>query len=290
MKIGEKYSKENEVTLYLGDTLNLLKQIPDGAAQLIVTSPPYNIGKEYEEVTEIGKYLESQEKIIKECVRILAPTGSICWEVGNLVDGEIYPLDILFYPIFKKYGLKLRNRIVWTFGHGLHASKRFSGRHETILWFTKGEEYYFNLDPIRVPQKYPQKKHYKGAKKGQLSGNPFGKNPSDVWEIPNVKSNHPEKTEHPCQFPIELVERLILSMTKEGDLVFDPFIGVGSTAIAAIKNRRRTAGADIMKKYLDIAKDRLKLLEKGELGIREIGTPIYDPNKKLKENAKLTQS
>ena len=287
MKITSNYSKDSDVTLYHGDTVELLKNIPDKEAMLIVTSPPYNIGKEYEKVSSLENYLKQQEEVIKECVRVLNEKGSICWQVGNHINGEVYPLDILLYPIFKKYGLHLRNRIIWTFGHGLHASKRFSGRHETILWFTKNEDYHFNLDPIRVPQKYPQKKHYKGNKKGQLSGNPLGKNPSDVWEIPNVKSNHPEKTEHPCQFPIELVERLLLSMTKEKDLVIDPFMGVGSTAIASVRNNRRSAGADTMKKYLDIAKDRLRTLEKGELVIREIGTPIYDPNAKLKDNMTL---
>ena len=287
MKITSNYSKDSDVTLYHGDTVELLKNIPDKEAMLIVTSPPYNIGKEYEKISSLENYLKQQEEVIKQCVRVLNEKGSICWQVGNHINGEVYPLDILLYPIFKKYGLHLRNRIIWTFGHGLHASKRFSGRHETILWFTKNEDYHFNLDPIRVPQKYPQKKHYKGNKKGQLSGNPLGKNPSDVWEIPNVKSNHPEKTEHPCQFPIELVERLLLSMTKEKDLVIDPFMGVGSTAIASVRNNRRSAGADTMKKYLDIAKDRLRTLEKGELVIREIGTPIYDPNAKLKDNMTL---
>lgn len=284
MKVVSNYSEDADVTLYNGDAIELLKQLPDESAQLIVTSPPYNLGKEYEEKVAIELYLKWQEEIIKECVRVLSPKGSICWEVGNFVDDEIIPLDIVFYPIFKKYGLHLRNRIIWTFGHGLHASKRFSGRYESILWFTKNQDYYFNLDPVRVPQKYPNKKHYKGAKIGQLSGNPLGKNPSDVWEIPNVKSNHPEKTEHPCQFPIELVERLVLSMTKEGDLVVDPFIGVGSTAIASVRNGRRSAGADTMKKYVDIAKERLSKLEKGELSIREIGTPIYDPLKKSSES------
>lgn len=287
MKIENNYSRNAEVTLYNGDTLQLLKQIPDGEAMLIVTSPPYNLGKEYEKISPIEQYLKQQQEVIKECVRVLNDKGSICWEVGNHMNGEVYPLDILLYPIFKKYGLKLRNRIVWTFGHGLHASKRFSGRHETILWFTKSDDYHFNLDPVRVPQKYPQKKHYKGSKKGQLSGNPLGKNPSDVWQIPNVKNNHPEKTDHPCQFPVELVERLVLSMTKEGDLVIDPFMGVGSTAIASLKNNRRSAGADIMKEYLEIAKERIRLLEKGELKTREIGTAIYEPNDKTKNNSKL---
>lgn len=279
MKITSNYNKNSNATLFNGDTLKLLKQIPNNEAMLIVTSPPYNIGKEYEKVKSIENYLKEQEKVIEECVRVLNEKGSICWQVGNLVNGEVYPLDILLYPIFKKYGLHLRNRIVWHFGHGLHCSNRFSGRYETILWFTKSKDYVFNLDPVRVPQKYPNKKHFKGNKKGQLSGNPLGKNPSDVWDIPNVKSNHPEKTEHPCQFPIELVERLVLSMTNKNDLVIDPFMGVGSTVIASIKNDRRCAGADTMKKYLTIAKKRLKLLEDGRLKMRKMGTPIHDPNK-----------
>lgn len=151
-------------------------------------------------------------------MRILKPQGSICWQVGNYVDnGEIIPLDVILYPIFSRLGLQLRNRIVWHFGHGLHASKRFSGRYEVILWFTKGHDYVFNLDAVRVPQKYPQKKHFKGPKKGELSGNPLGKNPGDIWEIPNVKANHVEKTIHPCQFPVELIERLVLALTNEDD-------------------------------------------------------------------------
>lgn len=279
MRLVRNYSKETDVILHVGDTRTLLAQIPNNQVQLIITSPPYNVGKEYETVINLHEYLEQQEEIIKECVRVLSPKGNICWQVGNYVEnGEVYPLDILFYPIFKKLGLQLRNRIIWSFGHGLHCSKRFSGRHETILWFTKSDDYYFNLDLVRVPQKYPNKKHFKGPNKGLLSGNPLGKNPSDVWEIPNVKSNHVEKTIHPCQFPVELVERLILAMTKEGDLVYDPFMGVGTTAIAALRHKRRVAGADIEKKYLEVAKERLKLEEKGLLKTRELGTPIYDPH------------
>ena len=109
----------------------------------------------------------------------------------------------------------MRNRIVWHFEHGLHCSRRLSGRYETIMWFTKGDDYVFELDPIRVPQKYPGKKYFKGPKAGQYSCNPLGKNPGDVWTIPNVKSNHVEKTGHPCQFPVELIERLVLALTRK---------------------------------------------------------------------------
>lgn len=280
--IPSTFAPENLVTLYCGDCLELLEMIPDASAQLVVTSPPYNIGKEYEQVLDIEVYKAQQRQIIKECVRILKPEGSICWEVGNYVDnGEIIPLDILLYDCFRENGLKLRNRIVWHFGHGLHCKNRFSGRYETINWFTKSDDYVFNLDPVRVPQKYPGKKHFKGPNRGEYSGNPKGKNPSDVWNIPNVKANHVEKTDHPCQFPVALVQRLVLSMTNEGDLVFDPFMGVGTTAVAAVVNGRRAAGAEIIRHYCDLAVDRVKKALVGELRIRP-DKPVYEPSEKSK--------
>lgn len=278
MKISTKFNPATDCVLFEGDCLDLLKEIPDKFAKLVVTSPPYNLGKEYETRQDLNIYLDQQKKIIEECVRILDDTGNICWQVGNYVDnGKIIPLDIVLYPIFESLGLQLRNRIIWHFGHGLHASKRFSGRYEVILWFTKSNNYTFNLDPIRIPQKYPQKKHFKGPKKGELSGNPLGKNPSDIWDIPNVKANHIEKTIHPCQFPIELIERLVLSMTNENDWVFDPFMGVGSTAIASLMHNRKTIGAEVMPEYIAIAKDRIKKAEKGELQMRPMDRPVYDP-------------
>ena len=209
--IVSTFSLNDHIVLHPGDSRYFLKGIPDNTATLIITSPPYNIAKKYEITTSIESYLNEQEPIIDELVRILAKNGSICWEVGNYVNNsEIFPLDIFYYETFKKKGLKLRNRIVWHFGHGLHASRRFSGRYETILWFTKSDEYIFNLDSVRVPAKYPGKRHFKGPNKGKPSGNPLGKNPSDIWEflaqewendiwdIPNVKANHLEHTIHPC--------------------------------------------------------------------------------------------
>lgn len=282
IEICETFREEAECVLYHGDTLDLLRSIPDGRIQLVVTSPPYNLGKPYEARLDMDVYLEQQEAVVKECVRVLSEEGSICWQVGNHVkkDGEIIPLDIVLYPLFKSFGLKLRNCIVWHFGHGLHASRRFSGRYEVILWFTKGDDYLFNLDAVRVPQRYPTKKYFKGPKKGQLSGNPLGKNPSDVWEIPNVKANHVEKTIHPCQFPVELVERLVLAMTKPDDWVFDPFMGVGSTAIAALVHQRRVVGAEIMPEYIEIARQRIRLAEEGRLRIRPMERQVFDPQGK----------
>lgn len=262
------------------DNLSFMNRLPSDSMQLIITSPPYNIGKSYEKRTSLDTYLEEQETVISECVRLLKPKGSICWQVGNYVQqGEVVPLDSALYPIFKKHKLKLRNRIVWNFGHGLHCTKRLSGRYETINWWTISDDYTFNLDPIRIPSKYPNKRHFKGPNIGKLSGNPKGKNPSDVWTFPNVKNNHVEKTIHPCQFPVELVERLVLAMTNPGDSVLDPYMGVGSAVIAALMHQRQRYGCDIIPEYVEIAWERVRSLQAGTLNTRPMHKPVYDPTK-----------
>jgi len=286
----KKFNMDADIVLVWGDVLDFLKQLPNDFATLVVSSPPYNVGKPYETRKEFIEYLQWMDKVARELVRIVKPNGSIAWEIGNYVEnGEVFPLDYYFYQIFKKYGLKLRNRIIWHFEHGLHAKYRFSGRYEVILWFTKSDNYIFNLDAVRVPQKYPGKRAYKGPNKGKPTSNPLGKNPGDVWEIiledwekqvwniPNVKANHPEKTPHPAQFPIELVERLILALTNEGDWVIDPFMGVGTTLIAALLHNRKSAGVDIVKKYCDIAYQRTIDALTGKLKRRPLGKPIYQP-------------
>ncbi len=277
------------------DALEFCKSLPSNCIKLIITSPPYNIGKSYETKTDIDAYIENLRPMLVEFSRILSDDGSLCWQTGNFVSrGEIYPLDIYFYPYFKRLGLHLRNRIIWHFGHGLHCSKRFSGRYETILWFTKSEEYTFNLDAVRIPSKYPGKRHFKGDKKGQISGNPKGKNPEDVWEmtmerliddwdakiwdIPNVKNNHPEKLSHPCQFPVELVERCVLALTNENDIVYDPFAGVGSSLIAALKNNRQAYGTEWEQEYVDIGLKRIHNLADDILLTRPIYQKIWKPS------------
>lgn len=275
MKIPPGFDDSADLILYEGDTLGLLRSIPGGFVNLVVTSPPYNLGKEYETKKSLDVYLQQQQAVIEECYRVLGENGSLCWQVGNYVsNGEIIPLDLVLYPIFAKLGLHLRNRIIWHFGHGLHASKRFSGRYEVILWFTKSDRYTFNLDAVRIPQKYPNKKYFKGPKRGELSGNPLGKNPSDIWEIPNVKANHIEKTCHPCQFPVELIERLVLALTNPGDWVLDPYMGVGTSAIASLMHGRKSIGAEIVHDYVQVALDRIRMAEKGELKIRPMERPV----------------
>lgn len=281
----------------LGDALNILGELPDNSVQLCVTSPPYHIGKSYERGTgkNFDEYVAWISKILCVIEKKLSDGGSICLQVGSHVrNGKLLPLDYVFFPILQGLGLTFRNRIIWRYNFGFNAVKRLSGRYEVVLWFTKGDEYKFNLDPIRVPQLYPGKRHpaSKGAKAGKPSGNPKGKNPSDYWEfnghtaffgdpvwnIPNVKSNHPEKeAAHPCQFPNELVERCVLALSDPGDIVIDPFAGTGTTVICAELHKRVGIGIEIDKDYAESAADRLRKALAGELPIRKSGQEPHKP-------------
>ncbi|UCE14037.1 MAG: site-specific DNA-methyltransferase [Candidatus Heimdallarchaeota archaeon] len=243
------------------DFLKFSQEIHTESIDLIITSPPYNIGKEYEQRQPLDAYLEWSKTVLTECNRILKETGSIFYQVGTYVGkkGAHFPWDILLFPIFVDLGFIPKNRIVWIRQHGTHAKHKFSNRHETILWFTKTDNYKFNLDEIRVPQKFPNKKNYrKGKDYGRFSSDPRGKNPGDVWAFRNVKHNHEEQTEHPCQFPEDLVTRIILATTDPNDIVLDPFIGSGTTAVAAQDNNRRFIGCEIVSQYVNIANHRLK--------------------------------
>lgn len=291
IEIDSVFRHDSHIVVCQDDALKACKKLPQKTFRLIISSPPYNMGKEYEKTTTLNDYLVWQKEILEQLVGLLTDDGSIVWQVGNYIhDGEVFPLDIYFYPILKELGLKLRNRIVWHFDHGLHAAKRFSGRYEVLIWFTKTDDYLFNLDPVRVPSKYPGKLHYKGEKKGLPSGNPLGKNPSDFWtflqnefdsgiiDIPNVKSNHPEKTEHPCQFPVELIQRCVLALTNRNDWVLDPFGGVGTALIAALSCGRRGISIDRDNHYCEIARERIRLFQSGLLKLRPIGKPIHVPS------------
>jgi len=278
MKPNSKYQLGGaEARLWVGDGIRCLSSMAPGSVDLIVTSPPYFLGKEYDTSNRILDFCAEIRRAIPAVRHALRPGGSICFQVGNHVQkGILAPLDaIIINEMMQQPDFMLRNRIIWTFGHGTHAVRRFSGRHETILWYTKGEDYAFDLDAARVPQRYPGKRHYKGPKKGAWSGNPLGKNPGDVWEIgdiwdiPNVKANHVEKTDHPCQFPTALVRRLILALCPEGGVVADPYMGSGTTAIAALLEGRSFAGVEMEPNYFLIAKERLSALIDGRLRTRE---------------------
>jgi adenine-specific DNA-methyltransferase len=277
--ISSALVKLSVATTYMGDAWKLLQCLPSSSVDLVFSSPPYCMGKEYEDSSDIADFIASHKLLLPELVRVLKTNGSLCWQVGNHAkNGVVTPLDSLVYcEMLNLPEMKLRNRIVWSIGHGLHCSNRFSGRHESILWYTKGDDYVFNLDAVRVAQKYPGKVHSKGPNKGNLSGNPLGKNPGDVWEIPNVKANHAEKTSHPCQFPVALPQIFIRALTSSDDLIFDPFMGSGSSGVAAIAEGRRFLGCELEPSYVEISESRLRLAIEGKAPIRPWNQSNYEP-------------
>ncbi len=245
--------------IHPGDCLPWLRTLPDESVDCIVSSPPYNIGKEYESRRALQVYLDEQVQVLTECARVLKQSGSIWWQIGAYSDrrGSLIPLDVRFFPILEGLGLIPRNRIIWIRQHGLHGRNKYSARHETVLWFTKSDDYKFELDPIRVPQKYQNKKSWKGDNKGELTCNPMGKNPGDIWIFQNVKHNHEEQTVHPAQFPEDMIARIVLSTTQAGDVVLDPYMGTGTVAIVARDHDRRFLGAEIDAGYHAVALRRL---------------------------------
>ena len=290
-------SQEDDLRLIQADVSDALDFVTDGSVQLVVTSPPYNLRKSYErdQAVSLEDYVAWLTPVVDKICQKVRSKGSVCWQVGNFVcDGEVFPLDYYFYGMFLNNGFKLRNRIIWRFNFGLHATKRLSGRYETLLWFTKGDDYTFNLDPVRVPQIYPGKRHSankRGGRAGQPSGNPLGKNPSDywifsaddcfldnpIWEMPNIKARHPEFTSHPCQFPHELAERCVLAFSEPGDIVLDPFIGAGTSAVAAIKAHRSVIGIDRSADYINLTRQRVAKLRAGTLELRPSAKEVRRP-------------
>jgi adenine-specific DNA-methyltransferase len=269
----------SEFVIYNGDCIDLLAEMADGVTDLLLTSPPYFMGKNYDRSYKVDEFYADHRKLAPHINRIIRTEGNVCWQVGyHVQSNSILPLDFAVFEVFREHtDLVLRNRIIWHFGHGTHAKKRFSGRHETLLWYGKGHNSYFDIDSVRVPQKYPGKRHYKGPRRGNFSGNPLGKNPSDVWEIPNVKSNHVEKTAHPCQFPIALAQRVIRALSTQNGSVCDPFTGSGTTGIAACLEGRNFLGAETSPEFCEIAESRYRALKAGTLGHRPVERDIWVP-------------
>lgn len=234
------------------DVLDFLAGLPDDSVDLHVSSPPYNLGKAYGESRSIdavrfSMYYGWLVQVIAEMARTLKPGGTLCLQVGQTVDWEgcLYPIDVMIFEDLRRAGLTYQSRVAWTFGHGLTPKRRLSERYETMLVFSKGEQQCFNANAARTPQLQPGKRAFKGERRGQLSGHPFGAHPSNVWHINQVGNNHPEKTDHPCQFPLGLVKRSILLYTHAGALVCDPFSGSGTTHVGCAETGRAFVGADL---------------------------------------------
>jgi len=254
----------DDFVLIYGDAFKYVRGIPRKSIKLIMTSPPYNIGKEYEKKKKFDDYLYDMQKLIENLKNVLRDDGIVVWQVGNYIERrsnvtEIFPLDYYFTDIFISAGFRFLERVVWRFGHGLNATKKFSGRYETLLVFCKAD--YLPKHQIRRYNDIPNELKSKIVMNSWIE---------KIWNIPNVKSNHVEKYKHPCQFPIELVERVVYAYTEKNDVVLDPFAGVSSTLIATIKCGRKAIGIEIDMKYIKISKERHIKFLNNKLKIREM--------------------
>lgn len=263
--LGTPSFETDSVAIYKRDCLEGMESLPEGVIDTTITSPPYNIGKEYEELVHIDDYLQWCENWIKEIYRLTSENGTFWLNVGYLeVEGKGLAIPIP-YLLWDRTPFYLLQEVVWNYSAGVACRKRFSPRNEKLLWYVKDKKNYtFNLDDVRDPNvKYPNQK-----KNGKLRCNPLGKNPSDVWQIPKVTSgknrSSVERTPHPAQFPMTLVERMLKSSSNEGDVILDPFMGSGSTAECALRNNRYVIGFELEEKYIGYTKDRINnyLVEK----------------------------
>ncbi|AKB03540.1 site-specific DNA-methyltransferase [Vibrio cholerae] len=270
--LGKPSFEENGVAIYQMDCFEAMKKIPDELIDLTITSPPYNIGKEYEELAELSSYIDWCEQWIAEIYRITVPTGTFWLNVGYLEVEEKGLAVPIPYLLWNKTPFYFLQEVVWNYAAGVACKKRFSPRNEKLLWYVKNSQSYtFNLDAVRDPNvKYPNQK-----KNGKLKCNPLGKNPSDVWQITKVTSGRNrssvERTPHPAQFPLALVERMLKSSSNEGDIILDPFMGSGSTAECALRNGRYVVGFELKGEYIEYAQQRIETyLEEQALSSRQV--------------------
>lgn len=257
--LGDPYFEQGECLIYKGDCVGLMKALDPEIVDLTVTSPPYNIGKEYEESRPLEDYLDWSEEWIREVYRITRPYGAFWLNVGYTPDSPVAKALPLPYLLWSRIPFYLIQEVVWNYGAGVAGKLFFSPRNEKCLWYVKNEsQYTFHLDEVRDKNvKYPNQR-----KNGKLKCNPLGKNPTDVWEIAKVTSgknrSSKERMPHPAQFPEALISRIIKASTSLGDLVCDPFLGSGTTAAVSLAHQRPFLGFEIREEYCEMAAKRVE--------------------------------
>ncbi|MHB1422421.1 MAG: DNA-methyltransferase [Gemmataceae bacterium] len=257
--LGTPFCAGEGYAIYCADCLAALRKLPDELCSLTVTSPPYNIGKEYEEPLSLEEYLKWSEQWMQEVYRVTRSDGAFWLNVGYIeIPGRAKALP-LPYLLWDKSPFYLIQEVVWNYGAGVASRKSLSPRNEKLLWYVKSpSNYTFNLDAIRDPEvKYPYQK-----KSGRLRCNTIGKNPSDVWQIAKVTSGKdrasPERTSHPAQFPLDLVDRIVLGFSSPGELVLDPFVGSGTVAVSCLEHGRRVLGIEVKPAYCELTARRIE--------------------------------
>lgn len=262
--LGKPYFQAEDCSIYNIDCLDAMKRLPENTFDLVITSPPYNIGKEYEDVISVDKYLSWCQDWIAEIYKVTSENGSFWLNLGylSIVDrAKAIPIPYLLWDRIPFY---LIQEVIWNYGAGVAGRKFFSPRNEKFLWYVKNyRQYTFNLDKVRDPNvKFPNQR-----KNGKIKVNPLGKNPTDVWQFPKVTSgknrSSNERTSHPSQFPLAVIERIIKSSSNESDLLLDPFMGSGTTVVAGLSLSRHVIGFEIREEYCDVAVKRLLTIANG---------------------------
>jgi len=258
-KLGNPYYENDHCLLFCMDMFTAQKRLDDGIWNTVITSPPYNIGKEYEEERDLGEYIDWCARWITETTRLLKTDGAMLLNLGYTeIQGKARAIPIP-YLLWDKVPMYLNQEIVWNYSAGVACRHYLSPRNEKILWYVKDRaRYTFNLDSIRDQNiKYPNSR-----KNGKPRVNTLGKNPSDVWEIAKITTglgrSSRERTPHPCQFPLDLINRLVLGFSNENDIICDPFMGSGTTFEACIQNGRYCVGFEIREDYCAISQKRIE--------------------------------
>lgn len=257
--LGKPYFQAHNCLIYNQDCLQGMQQLPSEFIDLTVTSPPYNIGKEYEQPLLLADYLQWCSKWIAQIYRLTSPYGAFWLNLGYLSIPNRAKAIPIPYLLWDRIPFYLIQEVVWNYKAGVAGRKFFSPRNEKFLWYVKNaQKYTFNLDDIRDPNiKYPNQK-----KQGRIKVNLNGKNPTDVWDFPKVTSGKnrasKERTPHPAQFPIAVIERIIKASSHPNEVILDPFIGSGTTAVVALALQRSVIGFELKKEYCDIAAQRIE--------------------------------
>ena len=261
--LGQPAFESQGVMLYQVESLSTMQSLPSSLFDLTITSPPYNLGKEYETTLSLDEYLHWTADWVAAVFRLCGPAGSFWLNLGYISVPERAKAIPIPYLVWKEIPFFLLQEVVWKYGAGVHTTKMFSPRNEKFLWYVKSpDSYTFNLDAVRDPNvKYPNQR-----KNGKIRVNPLGKNPSDVWDIPKVTTGEgmtgmrasPERTAHPAQFPLAVIDRIVKACSNPDDLIFDPFMGSGTTAEAALGNGRCVIGFERNKDYVQISAERIE--------------------------------
>ncbi|MEM4452176.1 MAG: site-specific DNA-methyltransferase [Thermosphaera sp.] len=237
--------------IVLGDARDVLKRLPDNCVHLMVTSPPYNVGKEYDEDLTLGEYLDFIEEVMREVYRVLVWGGRVCFNVANIGRKPYIPLHAYLIERFERIGFLFRGEVIWDKGDSVSSSSTAWGtwmsavdpilrdQHEYIIILSKGSF----------------KREKKPGKEDTIAREEFLEYTRSIWRFPPESA---KRVGHPAPFPEELPYRCIQLYTFRGDVVLDPFAGSGTTCVVAAKLGRHFICIDIVEEYVKIAEERVR--------------------------------